>query len=289
MKPPNLNEELITIETQDHKKVSLWKITNSVSRPDKNIFLTHGTFSNKKVCLGIASYLVKNGFTCWILEWRNHGNSPKVEHQYNFETVGKYDILAAFDFLFNQSKISNVSCVTHSGGGICLTIFLIKNPDYISKIKSISIFGCQTTGAGETWINRLRIYFGQRISYVLGYVPARKTGSPENEGYYYMKQWFDWNLSKRFSGEDDIDYYAHMNKIKIPTLSICGIGDTFIAPPSGCQQFLDAFENSQNKFLLCSKENGYLEDYNHSRILQSRNSSKEIWPQVLKWIEEGNR
>jgi len=77
-----------------------------------------------------------------------------------------------------------------------------------------------------------------------------------------------------------------MEKIKIPILSICGGGDTFIAPKEGCEKFLNAFQNPKNKLLYCTKSNGYKEDYNHSRILQSRNSKAEIWNIALGWLKE---
>jgi len=101
-----------------------------------------------------------------------------------------------------------------------------------------------------------------------------------------MKQWFNWNLSKKFLSDNGSDFIPKMASIRIPIFSIVGAGDTFIAPPSGCERFLNAFNNSENKFLLCSKELGFKEDYNHPRILHSRNASSEIHPLVLEWIEK---
>ena len=40
--------------------------------------------------------------------------------------------------------------------------------------------------------------------------------------------------------------------------------------------FLNTFENQANKLLYLSKENENLDDYNHSRILKSKNAKKEI-------------
>lgn len=100
-----------------------------------------------------------------------------------------------------------------------------------------------------------------------------------------MKQWFNWNLSQKFLGKGDFDYQKEMPKINFPILSICGEGDTFIAPVQGCQKFLDAFQNPQNQLLFCGKSTGYLENYSHDRILHSSSARKEIWPKVLEWIE----
>lgn len=280
-----LKETHLLLRTKDHEQVALWKITGEWSDSTKNIFLTHGTFSNRKVCMGIASFLVEKGFTCWVLEWRNHGDSPAVESPFNFETIALYDFLAVFEYLFQTLKIASLDCITHSGGGLCLTMFLINHPQYQAKLNSISLFCCQSFGAATTWNSYLKLSLGKSLTALIGYIPGQKLKLGEhNESYYTMKQWFDWNLSQRFVGAKDKDYQSEMPTITIPILSICAKGDTFIAPVEGCRRFLDAFQNPKNKLLICSKENGCLEDYNHSRILHSSHSKKEIWPEVLAWM-----
>ena len=83
------------------------------------------------------------------MEWRNHGKSSKTNRKFNFETIAKYDIKSTFEFLFNNLNLKNIDCLTHSGGGIILTMFLINNPKYNLRINSITLFGVQAFGAGE--------------------------------------------------------------------------------------------------------------------------------------------
>jgi len=92
-------EEKIDLDFKNGK-LALWKVTSPKSSSTKNIFLTHGTFSNKKICSAIAAYLIQNGYTCYILEWRNHGSSSKIDAAYNFERIGKQDVQTALDYLF---------------------------------------------------------------------------------------------------------------------------------------------------------------------------------------------
>ncbi|CAA6825819.1 MAG: Unknown protein [uncultured Aureispira sp.] len=281
-----LQETRLLLTTKDQEKVALWKITGEKHPSTKNVFLTHGTFSNRKVCMGLASFFVEKGFTCWVLEWRNHGDSPSVASPFNFETIALYDFLAVFEYLFKTLKINSLDCVTHSGGGLCLTMFLINYPQYQALINSMSLFCCQSFGAGTTWTSYLKLLLGKSLTALLGYLPGPKLKlGAHNETYYTMKQWFDWNLSQRFVGASNKDYLSQMPSIRIPILSICAKGDTFIAPVEGCRSFLAAFQNPKNTLLICSKENGHLEDYNHSRILHSRNAKKELWPEVLAWTE----
>lgn len=263
----------------------MWKLSSETDS-EKHVFLTHGTFSNRKICDGIATYLVEKGCTCWILEWRNHGKSARSTGEFNFETIAKFDLTSTFNFLFNKLHLKNIACITHSGGGIALTMFLINNPNYTSKINSITLFGGQAFGAATQLTNRIKIMVSKYVSALLGKVPASTVGSSEhNESYFTMKQWFNWNLNENFIGENNFDYLAKMHTIRIPILSICAKGDRFIAPKIGCEKFLNAFKNEENKLQYFSKANGNLEDYNHSRVLKSQNSKKEIWPIVKDWIE----
>ena len=283
-----MKQELHYINTSDKIKIALWKLLPSQSN-NQNIFLTHGTFSNRKICDGIANYFVELGYTCWIMEWRNHGKSSKSERNFNFETIAKYDIKSTFNFLFVDQKIKNIHCITHSGGGIILTMALINNPEFCSTIKSITFFGVQAFSAGNTTGNRLKIVIGKYISKLLGKIPAKFVGSTEHdEKYYLMKQWFNWNLSGNFKGENKFDYKLRISKIKTPILSICAKGDNFIAPDYACKLFLSEFKNPENKLVYLSKQTGNLEDYNHSRILKSKHAQKEVWPLVVNWIKNHN-
>ena len=279
-----MQEQLHNIKTKDSESIALWKLspTNDLN---KHIFLIHGAFSNRTTFNGIASFLCDRGYTCWIIEWRNHGESSKSKKKYNLETVAKYDLNSTFEFLFKTIKLDSIDCISHSGGGIILTMFLIHHPTYRSKINSITLFAVQAFGAGAKFERRAKILMGKYVAAILGKIPAKTAGSVESsESYYTIKQWFDWNLNNNFVGENNFDYLEKMQTIKIPILSICSKGDGFVAPRKGCEEYLNAFKNNENRLYYCSIENGSLENYNHSRIILSQNAQKELYPIVLNWI-----
>ncbi|MBO1531311.1 alpha/beta fold hydrolase [Psychrobacter sp. F1192] len=314
-------QSLKFVSTKDGEQVAIWKVesatNDSTTMKRQNILLTHGTFSDKKVCLGIANYLAKLGHVCYIMEWRGHGDSPKPTAKFNFETIATYDFAATFQYLFDDLELDNLHCVTHSGGGICLTMFLIQNPCYIDKINSIILFACQAYGAALDPSSYAKVFAIKTFNRLLGFIPAKllKLGTV-NESYDTMAQWFDWNLHKNFnssfvkaiditdSGTGDIDnihtnktpkdtsndkcldYRQYMAMITTPIYAISGSGDHLIAPSHGCQLFFDEFNHSANIFYEFSKSNGHLEDYNHSRIMASRNAAKEVWPTVATWIDK---
>ncbi len=306
-------ESLHLVPTKDGEKIAIWRVAANIENKVKeestlkssiannlkvnaqNILLIHGTFSDKRVSLGIAGYLAKLGHTCYIMEWRGHGNSSIPKDKFNFETVAFYDIEATFHYLFNELKLDNLHALTHSGGGICLTLFLTQNEHYINQVNSISIVACQAYGAALNPKSYAKILLFKSITKLLGYVPAKrfKLGSI-NESYHTMSQWYHWNLSKNFNSSLDVttasypknvDYRQQMPKITTPIYAISAQGDHFIAPPSGCQLFLNDFANPANVLREFSIANGDLENYNHSRIILSSNAAREVWPTIATWIE----
>lgn len=310
-----LTENLKFVTTKDDVQIAIWHIFDhkkqqhlSKNTPLKaqNIFLTHGTFSDKKTCIRIAEYLAEFGHHCYIMEWRGHGASSAPKDKFNFETVATYDYKATFRYLFEKLKLDNLHCVTHSGGGIGLTMFLIQNPDYIDKINSASMFACQAYSAALHLMNRLKIFIAKYLNRLSGYIPAQRLKlGPVNESYHTMKQWYDWNLQKNFHSSflkqhmfdtasmdtcatDDapLDYRQHMPKITIPIYAISAKGDMFISPTLGCRALFNDFKNPVNVFREYSLSHGDLDDYTHSRILNSRHAAEEIWPTVAAWIDK---
>ena len=328
-----MTEKLTLVKTKDNVQIAVWEIFDSkkthqfsnfnanddTTNKGQNIFLTHGTFSDKKTCLRIAEYLAGLGHHCYIMEWRGHGASAVPKDKFNFETVATYDFSATFDYLLNQLKLTNLHCVTHSGGGACLTMFLIQNPHYINKISSVSMFACQVYGAIVSPTNYFKIIAAKIFTLIFGYIPAKKLNmGPINESHYTMSQWYEWNLRKNFhssfikqkdidaagvkdsafdnhnrqknatqlTDDDCFDYQQHMPKITTPIYAISAKGDKFISPTQGCQLIFNNFDNPANVFREYSISNGDLDDYGHSRILNSRPAAKEIWPTVAAWIDK---
>ncbi len=280
-----MKEKRIDLPLTKNANLALWKVYSDSSSKGKDVFLTHGTFSNRKICMGITEYLVKRGYNCWILEWRNHGESSITKSDYDFEDVAKEDIDIALRYLFEEEQLRKIDCVTHSGGGLCLTLNLLEHPEYTERINRMVFFGCQAWGAADNLFRRLRMIVVNFFGKSLGYLPGKILKRPHNEDYSILKHWFRWNLSKEFKNEEGRDYQSEMPQIKIPILAICGTGDTMIAPAQGCQDYLASFKNPNNKVLVCGINTGYMEDYNHGRIIYSRSAEKEIYGEVLNWIK----
>ena len=291
-----ITESLTLLTTKDHEQVAIWQVVEKGQEHQtnqQNVLLTHGTFSDKRIVLGIARYLAVQGYHCYILEWRGHGTSPAAKHKFDMETVALYDVAATFDYLLHELTLPSLHCITHSGGATCLTMFLIKNQTYINKVNSLTIFAAQAFAAALTPTSYAKVLMTKTMTRALGYIPAKIFNlGAVNESYVMMKPWFDWNLgqhlrsNQKAANKVPFDYRQHMPKITVPVYAIAAKGDDFIAPTIGCRLFLEAFENPDNQFREFAVSHGDLEDYTHSRILMSKHAAKEIWPTVLAWLEQ---
>ncbi|WP_232364139.1 alpha/beta fold hydrolase [Desulforapulum autotrophicum] len=248
------------------------------------MILTHGTFSNALICAKIAEFLNDNGFECWIYEWVGHGRSKYGALYPDVEDFAINDVPAVVQAILAKTDKPSCIWVAHSGGGFLPLIYMARNVHQQHKIEAIVGLGSQTSGAGKTWTGKLATRIVPMIIGMIGKVPGPLFGlGPEDEISGFLRQWCQWNRSGQWIGKDGFNYYNAMKQIQIPTLLIAGGSDS-IAPPNGCQQLLQSLGSTRKKFVLCSKARGYMEDYNHPRLIASRNSKTEIWPVVLEFI-----
>ncbi|MBI9091332.1 MAG: alpha/beta fold hydrolase [Desulfobacterium sp.] len=273
----------IFIKGEKNSRIALYRYENSVSASPP-VILTHGTFSNAGICQKMAEFLHLNGFDCWIYEWSGHGLSEYGALYPDAEAFALHDVPVVIKTVLKETKKKSCIWVAHSGGGFLPLIYMARNHHRQHEIKAIAGIGSQTTGAGKTWIGKLTTLILPIVIQVLGKVPGPLFGlGPEDEVSGFLEQWCRWNRSGKWIGKDGFDYGKALNNIHIPTVLIAG-GNDLIAPSNGCRQMFHWLGSTQKKYVLCSKANGYLEDYNHPRLIASQNATVEIWPVVLDFI-----
>lgn len=118
-----------------------------------------------------------------------------------------------------------------------------------------------------------------------GSVPGAHLGlGVQDESFFMMKQWYDWNISQSFSGRDGFDYWAGMRRLTMPVLSIAGAADKLIAPSASCKKFLEGFGGCRNQSMVCGLSTGFSKDYSHASVILSRAAMNEVWPLVATWL-----
>lgn len=273
----------IFVKGGNNSRIALYRYENLLSESPP-VILTHGTFSNALICAKLADFLSANGFDCWIYEWIGHGLSEYGDLYPDAEEFALHDVPAIIETVLKETKKKSCFWVAHSGGGFLPLIYMARNPHRQHEIKAIAGIGSQTTGAGRTWIGRLTTRILPVVIQMLGKVPGPLFGlGPEDEISGFLKQWCQWNRSGKWIGKDGFNYDKAMGNIHIPTVLIAG-GNDLIAPPNGCQQMFQSLGSTKKKYVLCSKATGYMEDYNHPRLIASQNAKVEVWPIVLKFI-----
>ena len=272
------------IPGKENSRIALYRYGNSSKRYPP-VILTHGTFSNGLICKNLAAFLNKAGFDCWIYEWTGHGLSEYGQLSLDAETFALNDVPAVIHTVLSKTNTRTCSWVAHSGGGFLPLMWLARNPLLQEKIQAIAGMGSQTTGAGKTGTGKLITRILPVIDTLLGKVPGPLSGlGPEDEVSGFLAQWAQWNRTGRWVGTDGFDYDKAMDKIQIPALFIAGAKD-IIAPPHGCQSLVNSLGSLQKRLVLCSKKNGYQEDYTHPRLIASQNAKNEIWPIILEFIQ----
>lgn len=272
--------------TSDGVELSLLRFAGDV-RWDPPVLLTHGTLSNAHVCGPLASFLADQGFDCWIVELRGHGQSQVTEGNPDFQHLADFDVPAAIEAVRRRTGKSQTFLIGHSGGGLVFLMHLARNPESCKYVKGLVTLASQATEAGTTLSARMKIGGFATITNLLGYLPGPALGlGPENESRSVMNQWFRWNWSRRWLGRDGFDYAEALGHVDVPTLVLAGAGDRFIAPVRGCQRLYDLLGSQDKRLVICGTSTGFAEDYGHTRIIASRAARQEIWPVILDWMRD---
>lgn len=251
------------------------------------IVLTHGTFSNARLCERLARFLQEAGFDCWILEWPGHGQGKAKAPKWSYEQLALHEVRETLRAVRKATGKETVLWVGHSAGGVLPFIYLARNPGEARHFQGIVTMGSQTTSAGPGVLGRLKLGVGFLMTNVLGRAPGTLLGlGPENEVRPLMNQWFRWNWSGQWRGEDGFDYLEELKRVRVPTLSMAGAGDDFIAPEAGCRRLFDALGSPDKTFLRCAKATGFQEDYSHTRLIASRSAQAELWPRIAEWLRQ---
>lgn len=260
-------------------------------------------FSNYRVCRGLAQYLSKLDFDCWLVDSTGHGYSDRPVIAADFESVCLEDVGAVIDFFsdgvsnddsISVERVSNVDesvhrlplwWVGHSGGGLAIAMYLARYPGRQDQLCGFVAVASQATDAGSSWQRRMTFRLARLLVSVFRVAPGKVLGlGPENESAAVMDQWLRWSLAGRWTGTDNFDYARALSEIRLPSLSIAGVADRFIAPVSGCDKMHRWLGGGDKTFKVFGKSCGHLEDYTHARLVSSRNASIDIWPVIGQWI-----
>lgn len=279
-----MSGEPLFATTDDGARIAVHEVAREGRHPQA-VFLTHGTFSDVRVCWRLARAIAQRGFASYVMEWRGHGSSGLGREAPSFECVARRDVPAALALVRARSGKDRVLWVGHSGGGLLAWMHLARGHEGGPQIDGVVSLASQACGVGATILGRVVIALGAIVTRLLGRTPGRALGlGPEDEPASVMNEWYRWNWRGRWRAPDGFDYGDALRTLRPPALVLAGGGDRFIAPPRACRALYEALGSMDKELVVCSRSEGFAEDYDHARILASRGSMREIWPRIIDWL-----
>lgn len=263
------------------------------------VVLIHGSIENGKIFYsqsgkGLAPYLASNGMDVFVVDLRGKGESiPKINKH---STFGQFeciteDMAVIFQYIYDLVK-QPFHIMGHSWGGVMIASYLLRYKSEIQKVQSITFWGTKKQISVSGWkkwyaINLMWNNISRIFCLIYGYLPATVLGfGADNESNLFHKQCTKWVNSYDWFDEDGLNYNdLTIDTVWPPILSIAAINDLYLGNPVDCKKFLQQMKADNANFMILSKANGNLEDYDHINMLTSNKAIYDHFPKVLSYLK----
>jgi len=285
------------IEAEAGRKLHVKKVY-STERSIGTILFIHGAIENGRVFYsdsgkGLAYFLAKSGFTCYVADLRARGlSSPglEVEQDFNQFDILENDFPLLIKFVQRDSGLDKLSILTHSWGGVLANCFLLKSPLWIEKINSlvhiaskrrVSVFNIHRL----FYIDLMWNLIGNLILLFKGYLPKDYYG-PDGESRGTLKDSQKWVYSKSWTdSENGLDYAFLATQHKLPpSLYLTGSKDHCLGHIADVRNFANECGFEDKDVELIGKAQGHSEDYDHISILTSPNAEMDHFPLIESFL-----
>ena len=273
----------------------IWKNVGGVP-----IFMLHGLIENGFIFYtekgkGLACYLAEQGFDVYVADLRGRGKSrPAIN---STSTFGQYEAITRDIPLFLEKiqhlNSQKVHLIAHSWGGVLITSFLARYPQWLAKVHTKTCFGTKRVVTVKTFEAYFKLglmwrYIAPILAKKRGYFDAKKFkfGS-DSETLLSLKESIAWVIPGQWRDQyDGFDYYlAAQNVTWPPTWHFTGINDQALGHKQDVKLFIDECGNSAAKFSVLSKQAGNLADYDHINILTHAQSVHDHFPKLVTWLK----
>ena len=266
-------------------------------KPLGTLLFIHGSIEDGRVFYsqkgkGLAPYLTKQGFRCFVLDLRARGKShPSLKDNFRFDQndMLNEDFPTIFEFIKNCSQ-KPFSLVSHSWGGVLINTFLLENPTWIPEINSmvhvstkrrVSVFNLNRL----FYIDLMWMVCGFLLLKTKGYLPKGWYG-PEGESQGTLKDTQKWVYSKKWiNPETNINYQKLAQEVHLPpALYLTGTSDKCLGHIKDVTIFAKESGHSENDIELLGVRSGSKEDYDHINILTSKQAESDHFPKICHFL-----
>ncbi len=264
--------------------------------------LLHGSIENGRIFYsrslkGFAPYLAQAGFQVYVLDWRGRGGSlPPIgrgSKHGQWESINE-DLPQVIDFLLDRHKLTSLSLITHSWGGVLVNSFLVRHPTYLAKISRMVHWGTKRSVGVKNWAVFWKIrVFWERLARVFlavyGYLPAREWGGgADNESRLSLLEGAAWTKAGSLwvDPRDGFDYSSAAQKVSLPrTLYMVGGADRDLGHPEDVDRFRQESQHLEGSEVVhLSPQHGFQRNYGHIDMLTHPQARGDHFPQVLNFL-----
>lgn len=272
--------------------------------------------------LSLAHHLSKKGFDCWIVDLRGSGLSKKGTFQpykWYFDDFVFQDLPAAVDTLTTLTGAKKFHWVGHSLGGL-LAFPFAHNYHRRNVFQSLITVATPVTTASRPGYFKITHRFDRIIKLFprLPYKTLSKMATRfvdlvlglednalfsrenmtreilitimehavESVPTSLILQIHDWLNHQYFASKDKkIDFMKSLEELSMPILMIAGSVDSF-TPLADIRLAFRRLRSAKKTLMVFGKSRGHEHDYGHIDLLLGKNAPKEVYPEIVRWLEE---
>ena len=320
-------QEIHYIRTSDLWTIRLLRVCPSHGKKGEPVILCHGGMANALTYLmpkgkGLASFLAREGYDCWLLEIRGRKSStPPFGFSYadaTFEDILKRDIPALIQYIRRQTGYNRVHWIGHSMGGVLL--YAIEQMQGATGIhdgvtiaspvafKDVNI----KRGALHPVVMKAILFARPLVSYAITMTapfarvlpPVKVFMNPSNMPQGVMEHfvfrgvelcqprilqllyhWASTGTCKIEIDGEELDIGSGLSRIKIPLLVISGGADPF-APLSAIEPFYESLPGKDKQLLFLSRAKEASADYGHLDLLFGPKAQEEVYVPIVQWMKK---
>lgn len=262
-----------------------------VSLPDREpgvpLVMLPGMFSNRHFWLspkgvGLAGFLAREGYDPWLVERRGIGLAARSPGRRGLEEHIRQD-LPQVQRVVRQHNPRPAFWFGHSFGGVMAALATAETLDP-SLVAGLVLFAAQNE-VDKNGLTPPYSWLMLGLSRLLGRFPARRLGmGPENEPPDAMADACRIVTDAQRLGTMS----QQLAPIRCPVLAFGG-GADHVDPPPGCERFLAHMNSVDKTWVLLAQVQGYSQDYDHPGIVIAKAAQTEVWPQILRWLQQRHR
>lgn len=313
--------EVYQVRTEDLWTIRVCRYRKSRA-PGEPVLLVHGMGANQNNFTSppngcLVDYLAEKGYDCWTLDLRGSKSSQppfeRTRNEVKMEDFFTKDIPAVIAFVQQTTHYDKVHWIGHSMGGMLLYAYAQSGSgDLIASGTTLGspINFNDAANNMPLWVIRLggkcpalsgsiirgMIPIVKLLRLPFNIFPVNQRNLPptldagqlmnmiEDPLPALMQQVVHWIKSGEYSLLDGtLDIAAGLSNFPIPLLAFYASKDPFIDADHALE-FFNTIRLEDKKAIVCSKANGFVEDYSHCDLAFSKEADREIFEPILKWL-----